>query len=206
MVKADKDDNTREKILEAARKVMIRKGHAGARMQDIADEAGINKALVHYYFRNKESLFELIFKEAFLILIPRMNEIFSDSSGDFFDKIRAFTHAYIDMVIRNPFIPMFVLNEINTNPDAFNKGLLSDFKKLPFGEFQNAIDRAIKEQKIKYIDPIQLVMHIMGMCVFPFLAKPMFKKLLNLNDKEYMAILEMRKREVADFVIQSLII
>lgn len=204
MVKAGKEDSTRDTILDAARKVMTRKGLAGARMQDIADEAGINKALVHYYFRNKESLFELIFKEAFILLIPKINEIFKGSSVDFFDKIRAFTEAYIEMALKNPFIPMFVLNEVNTNPDAFNNGLLTQLKNLPFNEFYKEIDSAVQKKLIRPIHPPQLMMHILGMCVFPFLAKPMFKKFLNLNDKEFTTLLEMRKVEVADFVIQSL--
>src|ERR1044072_5809634 len=105
-------DSTEEKIVTAAKKVFLAKGLAGARMQDIADEAGINKALVHYYFRNKEKLFEVIFTEAALKLFPKINIIF-ESDGTLFEKIRLFVAEYITVMSENPYLPMFVLNEIN---------------------------------------------------------------------------------------------
>src|SRR5690349_8196144 len=113
MVKSKKEDlNTQQKILEAAKKVFHQKGLAGARMQDIADEAGINKALLHYYFRNKDMLFEMIFKDAAANLFPKVASIISEDLP-LFEKIRKFTKEYLEVVIQNPYLPLFVLNEIN---------------------------------------------------------------------------------------------
>ena len=81
-----KDSTTEEKILAAAKKIFVQKGMAGARMQDIADEAGINKALLHYYFRNKEKLFEVIFLAAAERLFPRINRIF-EADMPLFERI-----------------------------------------------------------------------------------------------------------------------
>ena len=126
----------RKKSLSAAREVFLQKGFAGARMQDIADEAGINKALLHYYFRSKEKLFETIFREAFEKLIPHITEVFS-SDLPFYDKIRAFTDAYITMAIENPFIPLFVLNAMHSDPEGFQKKFGDIPKKVPITPCKN---------------------------------------------------------------------
>jgi AcrR family transcriptional regulator len=120
MAKLKQDGTTEEKILIGARKVFIAKGMAGARMQDIADEAGINKALLHYYFRSKEKLFEQIFKELSFQFLPRVNAIF-ESDRPLFEKIEMFCGEYISKMIENPFIPLFIVNEMNKQPDVFLK-------------------------------------------------------------------------------------
>ncbi len=114
------EKSTEEKILAAAKKVFIAKGMAGARMQDIADEAGINKALLHYYFRSKEKLFEMIFMEAAQKLFPKINFIF-ESDVSLFEKIENFCEEYITIMSENPYLPLFVLNEISRDPEIFMK-------------------------------------------------------------------------------------
>src|SRR4029078_3015094 len=120
MVKFRKEQNTEEKILSAAKKVFLKEGMAGARMQDIADEAGINKAMLHYYFRSKEKLFETIFKELSIEFLPRVNAIF-ESDLSLFEKIEVFCSEYISRMMENPFIPLFIVNEINKQPEIFLK-------------------------------------------------------------------------------------
>src|SRR5258706_4583523 len=112
MTKYKKNKTTEERILDAARKVFVRNGMSGARMQDIADEAGINKALLHYYFKNKRKLFEEIFMEAADELFPRINKIFR-SEESLFVKIERFCDEYISVVLENPYLPLFVLNELS---------------------------------------------------------------------------------------------
>src|SRR5437762_14310385 len=108
MVKIKKDQSTEEKILAAARKAFLSKGLSGARMQDIADEAGINKALLHYYFKNKEQLFENIFTMLTKGFWDQISSIF-ESDTPLFEKIHSFCSLYIAKVIHNPYIPLFVL-------------------------------------------------------------------------------------------------
>ena len=93
---------------------------AGARMQDIADEAGINKAMLHYYFRSKEKLFEKIFTELSQHFFPRLVKIF-ESDESLFRKIELFVAEYIDQMRRTPYLPIFVLNEVNRQPETFIK-------------------------------------------------------------------------------------
>src|SRR5271169_392301 len=119
MVKAKKTDQpTKEKILAAAKKVFMTKGMAGARMQDIADEAGINKALLHYYFRSKDKLFEMIYLEEAKKFFPKISMIFQ-SELPLFEKIKQFADEYISEILENPYLPWFVFNEINRDPDKF---------------------------------------------------------------------------------------
>src|SRR5205809_3897614 len=103
-----RDDTTEQRILTAAKKIFLAKGLDGARMQDIADEAGINKAMLHYYFRSKDKLFETIFEEVAIHFLPRITEIF-ESDKSLFKKIEAFCEVYIEQVKQMPYLPFFVL-------------------------------------------------------------------------------------------------
>ncbi len=202
MVKNDKDKSTEEKILEAAKKVFIVKGMAGARMQDIADEAGINKALLHYYFRSKDKLFETIFAEISQRFLPRINDIFnSELSID--KKIEAFCKEYIENVLKNPFIPLFVINEMNKQPEDFIRKLFG--KQRPqFEKFVIQINEAVKKKEIKPIHPLQLIINIMALCIFPFLAKPMIQMVSEMNNSQFRAMIEDRKKSVPEFIINSI--
>ena len=109
-----KTENTETEILIAAKEIFQQKGMAGARMQEIADKAKINKALLHYYFRSKQLLFEAVFKSAFSLLAPQLNKVLNDDS-DLFEKIKRFTESYVSFVIKHPYLPNFVIQELNKN-------------------------------------------------------------------------------------------
>ncbi|MCU7552351.1 TetR/AcrR family transcriptional regulator [Chitinophagaceae bacterium LB-8] len=202
MVKNGKDCSTEEKILEAAKKVFITKGMAGARMQDIADEAGINKALLHYYFRSKDKLFETIFAQIAQRFLPRINDIFN-SELSINEKIEAFCKEYIDNVLKNPFIPLFVINEMNKQPEGFVKKLFGN-EKPQLDKFITQINNAVKKQEIKQVHPLQLIINTMALCVFPFLAKPIIQWVSGMNQTEFRAMLEDRKKSVPQFIIHSI--
>src|SRR3712207_2537327 len=109
MGKKQKDQNTEQRILQAAKTVFMHRGMAGARMQDIADEAGINKAMLHYYFRSKEKLFEVIFREAIGKFLPKINATIALDCS-LFEKIHIFCREYITVLMENPYIPLFIIN------------------------------------------------------------------------------------------------
>jgi AcrR family transcriptional regulator len=203
VVKMKKDSSTEQKILDAARKVFVRKGMAGARMQDIADEAGINKALLHYYFRNKEMLFEVIFAEAANVLFPKINKIF-ESDDPLFVKLENFVANYIDVVLENPYLPLFVLNEINQDPRRFISKILGEKNTLRPQKFLEQIEREVKKGVIKRISPVQLLMNLISMTIFPFVAQPMFQINLGLDELQFRAIMEQRKKEIPKFIIDSI--
>lgn len=204
MVKKVKELNTEEKILEAARKVLFAKGFAGARMQDIADEAGINKALLHYYFRNKEKLFEVIFRDAIVKLMPQVVTVFVDDELHMFDKLRKFCSLYIRTWIENPFIPIFVLHEFHTNQGAGVTNVMKQFPENPVKAVMKSIERAVRNKEIREVDPPQLLLNIMSLCVFPFVGKPVFRTLAGIPEKKYEAMMEARASEVAEFIIEAI--
>src|SRR5262245_18627739 len=137
-----KDQSTEEKILNAARKVFRKKGMTGARMQEISDEAGINKALLHYYFRSKEKLFERVLHETLEEALPLLGKILNEDIP-LFEKIERYVHAHISIISKNEYLPAFVIQELNRDPQKllkFTKGL--ENKPNPLIFFQQ-IEREI---------------------------------------------------------------
>lgn len=203
MVKKTKDTGTEEKILAAARKVFTTKGMAGARMQDIADEAGMNKALLHYYFRDKDKLFETVFLAEAQKFFPTINAIFA-SDQPLFEKIGTFVSEYIDEMQENPYLPWFVLNEINRDPDQFMYKIWGKDNLPKPGKLLEQIETEIKAGRIRPISPVHLLMNMISMTIFPFVGKPMFTRNLRLNDKQFREIMEQRKKEIPSFIINAI--
>lgn len=202
MVKKQKDASTQDRILEAARKVFVEKGMAGARMQDIANEAGINKALLHYYFTSKDMLFEQIFSNTSKTFIPHVNELLQ-SDIPLFEKIEHICADYISMVMRNPFMPLFLINEVNKQSSDFLKRMWGK-QKPDLSKFIEQVQQEVKKGTIKPIHPAHLYMNIMSMCVFPFLGKPMMQFMTKLTDKEFNQLMEERKKLVSQLIIDSI--
>ncbi|MCB9284456.1 MAG: TetR/AcrR family transcriptional regulator [Lewinellaceae bacterium] len=199
-----KDLDTESRILEAAKRVFIRKGYAGARMQEIADEAGINKGLLHYYFRNKDNLFGAIFEEAFRELAPRTVEIF-ESDEPLFTKLEQFIDRYLDFLAERPYLPAFVIQEINNNPEGLLKKLAeSGFQPNPMKLFIQ-IQMEIQKGNIRPVNPIHLVVNLISMCVFPFVGRPMLQQILQVGDAEYLEFMKMRKEVILDFVKNAIL-
>lgn len=203
MPKAKKDKSTQDRILDAARKVFVRKGMYGARMQDIADEAGINKALLHYYFKNKEKLFEEIFMEAAYHLFPKVNAIFV-SEQPLFAKIEQFCDEYITAVLENPYLPLFVLNEMNRDPVYFMNKLWIKGKGPQPQKFLEQIHAEVAKGTIKNINPLQLLMNLLSMTIFPFISKPLLQMNLGIDEWQFRMFLEQRKKEIPKFIIDAI--
>lgn len=203
MARKGKDTNTEGKILDAARQVFIEKGLAGARMQDIADRAEINKAMLHYYFKNKEMLFELIFRETAGKLFPHF-EMLMDSDLGFFDKIRSIVSSHIETMVQNPYLPLFVMNEMNKNPEIGMKNFFEAQKPGFMKKFRTSIEVSIQEGLIQPINPLHLIMNMFSMCAFPFIAKPMIKLLTGVEDEQFRNLMDQRKVLVAEFIINSI--
>jgi len=198
-----KDLSTEQRILAAAKKIFVQHGMTGARMQDIADEAGINKAMLHYYFRSKEKLFEMIFQEAMGKLLPKVIAIFNGDEP-LFTKIEHFCEQYIGTVIENPYIPLFVIYELNREPKKLIELMWKGGKKPALKKMADQIEDEIRKGNITPIEPLQLILNMMSLCVFPFVVKPMFQHISGLTDEQYKQMLERRKTEVSKFIIASI--
>ena len=201
--KKEKDKGAEERILEAACKVFTTKGMAGARMQDIANEAGINKALLHYYFRDKDKLFEVVFMEEAQKFFPKINAIFN-SDAPLFEKIENFVNEYIDEMLENPYLPWFVLNEVNRDPDQFMYKIWGKENLPKPAKFLEQIEKEVKKGTIKKIHPMHLLMNLLSMTIFPFVAKPMMIRNLRMNELQFREAMEQRRKEIPKFIIDAI--
>jgi AcrR family transcriptional regulator len=191
-------DNTKEKIVQAAKQIFIRKGMDGARMQEIADEAGINKAMLHYYFHSKEQLFNEVFYGILSQLIPGLIVIFKGDEP-FLDKIGAIVSEYDTYMSRNPFLPQFVFREINRDPEQLSS-FMSD-KGLNFELVESLINREVSNGNIRPITFPHLFANIIGMIVMPYIGRPLFQRKLFKNDPvKYDQFLQERKSVITQFV------
>lgn len=201
-MKNTKNQNTEEQILIAAKKIFQSKGMEGARMQEIADEAGINKAMLHYYFRSKEMLFEAVFFSAFALLAPQLKSILeSESSVE--DKIIHFTSNYISFMVEHPYLPNFIILELNRNEDFIRK-LKENKLFLNLDAFEIQVKKEVSQGIIKPISATQLFMNILALNMFPLLAKPLLKAITNSDENTFQQLVEARKTEVANFIINAI--
>jgi len=197
-----KNKNTESHILNAAKNVFQRKGMDGSRMQEIADEAGINKAMLHYYYRSKQLLFEAVFNSAFLLLAPQLKKVLNDDSS-IEEKIRNFTSNYISFVSKHPYLPNFVIQEINRNPEFILK-MKNNLGFPNIEKFKKQVEMEIESGILKPMNSEQLFINILSLSIFPFIASPLIKAFINCDDEAFKQIIDDRKTEVADFIINSI--
>ena len=204
MVNTSAISETEARILEAATRIFRAKGRDGAKMQDIADEAGINKALLHYYFRSKDKLFEQVFRDSSAIFFSRLNEILQ-ADLELFTKIRRLCDAYITMTMENPFIPIFIIGEVNRNAESFITNIFSGNSIKPeFKSLKKQIAEEIRSGRIRPVRAEELLMNILGLCIFPIIAKPMMQHNMSLSDKEFNRIMDDRKKTIPAMIIDSI--
>lgn len=179
------------------------KGPDGARMQEIADAAGINKSLLHYYFRDKETLYNSVFKNVLMDLLPALTTVFG-SEKSLFEKITEFIEVYIGFIQSNPLLPHFIVTETTRNPQR----VIMAFNQIPkqslLEKLESDILASVNKGEIRPTDPRLLIINMISLCVFPFIAKPVMSSFMNMESDEYDNLLDMRKKEVAEFVIKSL--
>ncbi|MFZ4542693.1 MAG: TetR/AcrR family transcriptional regulator [Saprospiraceae bacterium] len=199
--------NTEEKILQSARKIFIQKGYDGTRMQEIADGADINKAMLHYYFRSKDLLYERVFIDYMRKIVPNMNSILENNTLSIFQKIERIISSYIDFLVENPELPSFIIGEVSKRPDFLIKTFQKEENRLimPFVPLLLIdIEKNIQDGTIKQVNPVHLIVNLMSMCVFPFAAKPMMSIMLKMTDADFHEFIQHRKIEISSFIHQAI--
>ncbi|MFD1001419.1 TetR/AcrR family transcriptional regulator [Ohtaekwangia kribbensis] len=181
------DITTEEKIKEAARKVFLQKGYAATRTRDIAEEAGLNLALLNYYFRSKEKLFEIVMMEKVQKLFGVLAPILNDNSTSLEKKIELAATNHIGMLMENPDLPLFVMSEIRNNPERF-AGKIQAVKLIQESHFVKQL-----KEKRPDINPLHFVISLLGMVLFPFIAKPVLQEAGSLSVKGFQSMMEERK-------------
>lgn len=202
--KSKEPDNTEERILEAAKKIFYQKGHDGARMQEIADEAGINKAMLHYYFRTKNQLFEKIFLDALLVIIPGIATVLG-SDKPLKEKFIEISDFYFDLLSANPLIPVFVFQTLQRDPDKLIEYVTQQKGVVPqetIGKFMMQLQAEVMAGNIAPIDPRQLLLNLVSMSVFPFLMKPVFTKLVGMKEDQFIDFADQRRQLIPEFMMK----
>ena len=200
------DSKTETLILQAAIKVFVKKGYEGASMRQIADLAGINKSLLHYYFRSKEKLFGIAFQSVFREFFPKVYDMLvSDES--LFNKIQFFVETYIDMLIQNKHVPAFIIQELNRNPEIVFSliGQISYNADLAMKKINEQIREEVSNGIIKPIKAENLLTNMIALCLFPFIAKPILSFIIfNKDEEKYQDFISARKAHVINFLISSI--
>jgi AcrR family transcriptional regulator len=187
------DFSTEEKIKDAAQRVFMKKGYAATRTRDIAEEAGINLALLNYYFRSKEKLFELIMFEKLEKFFGAVAPVLNNAETSLEQKITLFSNNYIDLLIENPELPLFILSEVRYNPDRFAH-------KLPVSRIVESLFIKQLQERRPDVNSIHFLMNVLAMSVFPFIMKPIFHAAGIMNEKAFIGRMTERKTLIPKWV------
>jgi TetR/AcrR family transcriptional regulator len=205
----DRDVNTEQRILNAAHMVFVRRGTAGARMHDIALEAGVNKALLHYYFRSKDRLALAVFQRVAGAVFGRIAQVLT-SDAELEDKVRRIIAIYLDQFVETPYAPAYVISEVNQHPERAGQFLElisragGTSPSQLIGLLQRQIDARVRAGTIRKIAADQFFTNLVSLCVFPFAAKPLLCAVLQLDDRGFRDYVERRKTALPQFYLDAL--
>jgi AcrR family transcriptional regulator len=194
-VEKEESASTEEKIKAAAKKLFTQKGFAATRTRDIAEEAGINLALLNYYFRSKEKLYDIIMLENFRQFIQGISVNVYDEKASIDQKLEKIVVAYIDFLTENPNLPLFVLNEIKGNPSRIATQINEEVSPMR-SHLLKQLEEAAKAGKISRVDPFHFIANLVGLTIFPFISKPILQRVTNTNDTQFHAFMQERKKLV----------
>jgi len=206
-----RDGETERRILDAAHAVFVRHGTAGARTQEIAREAGVNSALLHYYFRTKERLAEAVFQRAATQLLPNVIRILT-SDADLDDKVAQVVELELSRLSETPYLPGYIISELTHHPQRVHQLFAAVTGQAPaeVGALIRArlgaqIAERVRAGRMHPIEPEQFAVNLVALCIFPFAAKPMLMALLGLDDAGFAAFIDRRRQELAPFFLRALL-
>ncbi|GAB5537669.1 MAG: hypothetical protein Rubg2KO_39180 [Rubricoccaceae bacterium] len=207
MPPATTDLDTETRILEAAHRVFTRRGVAAARTQEIADEAGVNKALLHYYFRTKEKLSDAVFLQAAGGLFPQMLGALA-SDLPLREKLQTAIHTQMDALEASPFLPGYILCELRADPERLSRLLHETFpveqmRGMLFASLQHQIDAEVEAGRLRPIAPQTLLIALMSNLIFPHAAAHMLEVAAGLDEDARRELADWRRRELADFLLRG---
>jgi TetR/AcrR family transcriptional regulator len=201
-VKTSNDEETESRILAAAHVVFLRRGMSGARMQEIADEAGVNKALLHYYFRSKERLSLAVFRGAIDQILPRVYQILG-GEGSLEEKVRQVIEVELEFFCAHPYLPAYVVNEINYHPELVIQ-VFEGRGRPPQEVLRRQLEELVARGQIRTITPEHFITNLVSLLLFPFVARPLLSVLLGLEGDRFDGFIEERKATLADFFLAGL--
>ncbi|NBC03559.1 MAG: TetR family transcriptional regulator [Bacteroidetes bacterium] len=195
------EKQTEEQIFLAAQRVFQEKGFAGARMQEIADEADINKSMLHYYYRSKENLFLEVFQSSVKKVFPQLIKILS-SDKNLEEKVKNVVEFYYNTFRKNPYLPSFVLHEMNQHPKRFKEFIKSQNIEIP-NEFVEQLKKEIEKGRIIPMKPTHFLINIVSLCLMPVIARTLVQTLFSLKDDEFDTFLAERKELIPKVIFSG---
>ena len=195
--------NTEEKIKEVAASLFMKQGFAATKTRDIAEKAGINLALLNYYYRSKEKLFNKIMMEVISVFMKSIFKIFQDEKTTLEEKFELIATKYIDRIKSNPDIPNFILNELRSRPEEFFNKIIEG-KKLQELYIYNQLVERMGEEKARKINPIHIMMNLMSLTLFPFVGKPMLRLVTGVDNEQFNEMMEERKKLIPHWIMQMI--
>lgn len=187
--------STEERIKAAARKVFHQKGYAGTRTRDIAEEAGINHAMLNYYFRSKEKLFTIIMTETMAQFFKGLSHLLNDENTSLEQKIELIVNNYTDLLLEEPELPTFMFNEVRNNPEPFieNNPIR---QALQNSALARQYTEAVARGQITEPNLIQTLLNLIGLVIFPFIAQPIMLALNKMTKEQYKTLMLERKKQI----------
>jgi TetR/AcrR family transcriptional regulator len=202
---SEKEKATEELILDAAMKVFTRRGFAATRTEDVAKEAGISRTLLHYYYRDKQTMFDIIFETRFQEFFKGVFSILA-SEAALLEKIKLLVDHEIGTLSKHPDLPRFVIGEIAQQPERLIQygQKMNVNPRLLLEKFTKQVKEEVSRGSIVPIDGRQLLMNIISLCVYPFVAKPIIKTMMQLDENTFLDLMDQRKKEVYEFIIKGI--
>lgn len=199
------EENMEERILQKAEELFLARGYSAVSTTEIARAVGCNQALVHYYYRTKEKLFNAIFESKFNIFSSALLPSLEDKTLPFIERIQALVYQHFDLLSEHPLIPLFVLNELSMNKDR-REMFLEQFKVLStylYTDLQQELEEEIAKGTIAEIRAIDLMLNIIHLNISVFITLPMAGEIYKYHTKmdDYLAV---RKQENAALIIGRL--
>ena len=188
-----------ERIKAAARKVFHQKGYAATRTRDIAEEAGINHAMLNYYFRSKEKLFQIVMTETMTQFFKGVGVILNDETTSLDEKIERVVANYINLLLEEPELPTFMFNEVRANPESFvvNTPIL---QALEHSVLARQYAEAVAQGRITEPNLMHTVLNVISLVIFPFIAQPIFTALSRTDKEAYKALMLQRKTLIPQWI------
>ncbi|MCI1648980.1 MAG: TetR/AcrR family transcriptional regulator [Bacteroides sp.] len=196
-----KDNNTEARILEAAKSIFLRDGLQGARMQDIADLAQINRAMLHYYFRDKEMLSQEAMKSVISKFIGTFKANLNSEELPFKQKMDFYIKAEIDLAYNNPDMLIFALHEAARDPLFFRK--IIPYNKLS-AVFRKQLKEAYDNGEVKTDNIEEFITMVSSLCMFPFIAGPLYMMIFNIDEKQWEVYRRALKQKLSQLIKQMI--
>jgi AcrR family transcriptional regulator len=197
------DPSTPDRILDAAHRVFLRRGTAGARTQEIAAEAGVNKALVHYYFGTKEALAEAVFQRVASVLLPSIFGVLSAPELTLEERVRRVAERQVAFHRAHPYMAIYLLSEIHTVPERL-EGLVGPHGRPSLAPLQAQLDAAAAAGTIRPTAVSEFMVNLMSLLVFPVVARPMIRHVVGMSDADYDRFLDQRAEQAISFFLAGL--